>query len=157
MGLDEDIISTCTAFCSPYAKNHYIVASRDCSGIGCCQAPIPAGLDVYLIQFRRFNGSYSSDQATVYVVDADRLGSYAMDSMSACSQQCWSGSSATRRARATRRRQSTAAATASARTALILMAVTGATARRGTTATPTSWMDAMVRVMVPYGGNSLIA
>ncbi|OEL20201.1 Wall-associated receptor kinase 2 [Dichanthelium oligosanthes] len=84
MGLDEDIISTCAAFCSPVAKNLYMVASPDCSGIGCCQAPIPAGLNVYLLQFRRFNGSWSGHQATVYVVDADRLSSYApMDTLQA--------------------------------------------------------------------------
>jgi hypothetical protein len=83
-GLDGDVISTCVTFCSRLAKNNmYIVASRDCSGIGCCQAPIPAGLDVYLLNFRQFNGSWASDQATVYVVDADRLSSYAMDSMQA--------------------------------------------------------------------------
>ncbi|CAL4979358.1 unnamed protein product [Urochloa decumbens] len=83
MGLDQDLISTCAAFCSPVAKNLYLVASPDCSGIGCCQAPIPAGLDVYLLQFRRFNGSWSSGYATVYIVDADRLRSYKMDDMDA--------------------------------------------------------------------------
>ena len=44
-------------------------------------APIPAGLDVYLLQFRRFNGSWSGNQATVYIVDADLLSSYRMDEM----------------------------------------------------------------------------
>ncbi|CAO2141795.1 unnamed protein product [Urochloa humidicola] len=83
MGLDQDLISTCAAFCSPVAKNHYLIASPDCSGIGCCQAPIPAGLDVYLLQFRRFNGSWSGGYATVYIVDADRLRSYKMDDMDA--------------------------------------------------------------------------
>jgi len=83
MGLDEDIVSTCAAFCSPVAKNLYMVASPDCSGVGCCQAPIPAGLDVYLLQFRRFNGSWSGSQATVYIVDAERLSSYRMDEMQA--------------------------------------------------------------------------
>jgi hypothetical protein len=83
MGLDDDLISTCASFCSPVAKNLYWVASPDCSGVGCCQAPIPAGVDIYQIQFRRFNGSWSGDQATVYVVDGDRLGSYAMDAMDA--------------------------------------------------------------------------
>ncbi|CAL4986399.1 unnamed protein product [Urochloa decumbens] len=83
MGSDEDLISTCASFCSAFTKNLYMVASPDCSGVGCCQAPIPAGLDIYLVQFRRFNGSWSGDQATVYVVDADRLSSYAMDSMQA--------------------------------------------------------------------------
>lgn len=80
MGSDEaDIISTCAAFCSRiFWNNTYQVGSDDCSGIGCCQAPIPAGLKVYLLQFRRFNGSYSSDQATVYVVDAERLSSFPM-------------------------------------------------------------------------------
>lgn len=81
MGLDWDLISTCAAFCPPVTKNRYMVSSPDCSGIGCCQAPISAGLDIYLLQFRRFNGSWSGDQATVYVVDADRVGSYRMDEM----------------------------------------------------------------------------
>ncbi|XP_051196015.1 wall-associated receptor kinase 5 [Lolium perenne] len=83
MGSDEaDIVSTCAAFCSRVSGNLYQVASPDCSGIGCCQAPIPTGLNVYLLQFRRMNGSWSSDQATVYVVDAERLSSFPMDMVS---------------------------------------------------------------------------
>ncbi|KAM0825142.1 hypothetical protein ACQ4PT_069728 [Festuca glaucescens] len=83
MGSDEaDIISTCAAFCSRVSGNLYQVASPDCSGIGCCQAPIPSGLNVYLLQFRKLNGSWSSDQATVYVVDAERLSSFPMDRVS---------------------------------------------------------------------------
>lgn len=67
---EDDIISTCAAFCSRTINNMYEVASADCSGIGCCQALIPAGLDVYLLQFRSFNGSWRTDQATAYIVDA---------------------------------------------------------------------------------------
>uniref|UniRef100_A0A0E0LUE0 Protein kinase domain-containing protein n=1 Tax=Oryza punctata TaxID=4537 RepID=A0A0E0LUE0_ORYPU len=79
MGLDGDIISTCAAFCSPFLGKTYMVASADCSGVGCCQATIPTGVAVYLLQFRRFNGSWSGEEATVYIVDAERLSSYAMD------------------------------------------------------------------------------
>ncbi|KAL6848355.1 hypothetical protein ACP4OV_021649 [Aristida adscensionis] len=81
-GLDGDVLSTCAAFCPPVKKDHlYAVASAECSGVGCCLAPIPAGLDIYLFEFRRFNGSWGGDQATVYVLDADFLSSYQMDEM----------------------------------------------------------------------------
>jgi hypothetical protein len=76
---DDDILSTCAAFCSPVKENLYLVASPDCSGVGCCQATIPTGLAIYLLQFRRFNGSWSGHQAKVYIADAERLSSYRMD------------------------------------------------------------------------------
>ncbi|KAJ1255787.1 hypothetical protein BS78_K159600 [Paspalum vaginatum] len=82
MTVDMDVISTCAAFCPPVSKSHeYMVGSPDCSGIGCCQAPIPAGLDVYELQLRRFNGSWGSDFAQVYIVDSELLSSYRMDEM----------------------------------------------------------------------------
>ncbi|KAJ1276418.1 hypothetical protein BS78_05G213200 [Paspalum vaginatum] len=79
-----DVISTCSAFCPPVSIDHmYMVGSPDCSGVGCCQAAIPAGLDVYELQLRRFNGSWSGNQSWVYIVNSELLSSYRMDEVQA--------------------------------------------------------------------------
>uniref|UniRef100_A0A0D9X6X3 Protein kinase domain-containing protein n=1 Tax=Leersia perrieri TaxID=77586 RepID=A0A0D9X6X3_9ORYZ len=76
MGLDEDILSTCAAFCLPISGNYHLSVSADCSGVGCCQATIPWESPSTC---SRFAGSMACGAATK--LDAERLGSYATNTV----------------------------------------------------------------------------
>jgi hypothetical protein len=58
-----DVISGCSSFCSINSGRTHAVTTygRACSGIGCCQTPIPIGRPAYGVRFRWLDQHHDND------------------------------------------------------------------------------------------------